>query len=79
MAGRPPLRIGQHGKISRKYIGNGVWDAQCRYRDTDGVTRRVAVSGLQMNTTDTASSPRRAHRSTRATASPIRDTGRIRS
>jgi hypothetical protein len=24
MAGRPPLRIGQHGKISRKYIGNGV-------------------------------------------------------
>ena len=58
MAGRPPLRIGQHGKISRKYIGNGVWDAQCRYRDTDGVTRRVAVSGLQMNTTDTASSPK---------------------
>src|SRR3981189_864225 len=45
MAGRPPLRIGQHGKFSRKYIGNGVWDAQCRYRDTDGVTRRVCRVG----------------------------------
>ena len=45
MAGRPPLRIGQHGKISRRYIGNGVWEAQCRYRDTDGVTRRVRRIG----------------------------------
>jgi integrase len=45
MAGRPPLRIGQHGKISRKYIGDGVWEAQCRIRDTDGVTRRVRRVG----------------------------------
>jgi integrase len=45
MAGRPPLRIGQHGKISRKHIGGGVWEAQCRYRDTDGVTRRVRRIG----------------------------------
>lgn len=45
MAGRPPLRIGQHGKISRKYVGGGVWEAQCRYRDTDGVTRRVRRIG----------------------------------
>jgi integrase len=45
MAGRPPLRIGQHGKISRKYIGNGAWEAQCRYRDTDGITRRVRRIG----------------------------------
>lgn len=45
MAGRPPLRIGQHGNISRKYLGGGVWEAQCRYRDTDGVTRRVRRIG----------------------------------
>ena len=45
MAGRPPLRIGQHGKISRKDIGNGAWEAQCRYRDTDGVTPRVRRIG----------------------------------
>ena len=45
MAGRPPLRIGQHGKISRKYLGDGVWEAQCRVRDTDGVTRRVRRVG----------------------------------
>ena len=41
MAGRPPLRIGQHGKITRVQIESGVWIARCRYRDTDGVTRIV--------------------------------------
>ena len=41
MAGRPSLRIGQHGKITRKYLGDGIWLAQCRFRDSDGVTRRV--------------------------------------
>ena len=45
MAGRPPLRIGQHGNITRNYLGGGVWMAQCRYRDTDGVTRRVQRLG----------------------------------
>lgn len=45
MAGRPPLRIGQHGKITRKYLGGGVWMAQCRYRDSDGVTRKVQRLG----------------------------------
>jgi hypothetical protein len=41
MAGRPPLRIGQHGKITRKNLGNGVWLARCRFRDSDDVTRIV--------------------------------------
>jgi integrase len=41
MAGRPPLRIGQHGKITRAHLGGGVWLARCRFRDLDGVTRRV--------------------------------------
>jgi integrase len=45
MAGRPPLRIGQHGKISRRYLGGGVWMATCRYRDVDGVTRKVQKLG----------------------------------
>jgi integrase len=45
MAGRPPLRIGQHGKIARKYLGGGVWMARCRYRDSDGVTRIVERRG----------------------------------
>src|SRR3954452_2659609 len=39
--GRPPLRIGQHGKITRTQITPGVWSARCRFRDSDGVTRRV--------------------------------------
>jgi integrase len=45
MAGRPPLRIGQHGKIARRYLGGGVWMAQCRYRDSDGGTRRLQRLG----------------------------------
>ena len=45
MAGRPPLRIGQHGKISRQNLGGGVWVARCRYRDSDGVTRIVERRG----------------------------------
>lgn len=45
MAGRPPLRIGQHGKITRTALGGGVWLARCRFRDTDGVTRIVERRG----------------------------------
>lgn len=45
MAGRPPLRIGDHGKIKRIPIGNGVWKARCRFRDVDGVTRIVQRVG----------------------------------
>jgi integrase len=41
VAGRPPLRIGQHGKSIRKSLGGGVWLARCRFRDTNGVTRIV--------------------------------------
>ena len=43
--GRPPLRIGQHGRIVRTYLGGGVWRAECRYRDADGVTRKVRRLG----------------------------------
>ncbi len=45
MAGRPALRIGQHGKITRKYLGGGVWLARCRFRDSDGVPRVVERRG----------------------------------
>ncbi|WCS17527.1 site-specific integrase [Mycobacterium marinum] len=45
MAGRPPLRIGEHGKICRTSLGGGVWLARCRFRDSDGVTRIVERRG----------------------------------
>ena len=41
MAGRPPLRIGDHGRITRKDLGDGTWLARCGYRDLDGITRRI--------------------------------------
>lgn len=43
--GRPRLRIGERGRISRVYLGGGVWRAECRVRDSDGVTRRVQRVG----------------------------------
>lgn len=45
MPGRPPLRIGQRGKINRKALGGGVWLARCRFRDSDGVVRIVERRG----------------------------------
>jgi integrase len=45
VAGRPPLRIGQHGKVTREYLGSGVWLARCKVRDPDGVIRRVERRG----------------------------------
>ena len=45
VAGRPPLRIGQYGKITRKNLGGGVWLARCRFRYADGVTRIVERRG----------------------------------
>ncbi len=45
MAGRPPLRIGQYGRIKRIYLGRGIWLARCRFRDSDGVTRIVERRG----------------------------------
>src|ERR1700756_4946106 len=45
VAGRPSLRIGAHGKITRKYLGGGVWLARTRFRDSDGVTRIVERRG----------------------------------
>lgn len=45
MAGRPPFRIGAHGRIVREYLGGGTWLARTRFRDSDGVTRRIQRLG----------------------------------
>ncbi len=39
--GRPRLRIGEHGAISRTNVRPGVWSARCWVRDPDGRMRRV--------------------------------------
>lgn len=41
MAGRPALRIGAHGKVTRIDLGADIWLARCRYRDDDGMVRIV--------------------------------------
>lgn len=39
--GRPRLRIGEAGAISRTSVRPGVWEARCWVRDPDGHMRRV--------------------------------------
>ena len=41
---RPPLALGHHGSI-KVTRDRGQWVARCRFRDLDGVTRRVARWG----------------------------------
>lgn len=42
---RPPLAIGTYGNISRKELASGRWQAETRYRDHDGITRKVRAHG----------------------------------
>lgn len=41
MAYRPSLRIGEHGRVNRRELKPGVWQADCRWRGPDGRTIRV--------------------------------------
>jgi integrase len=43
--GRPPLPLGEAGNIKLTPQPDGGWQALCRYRDRDGVTRRVKAFG----------------------------------
>jgi hypothetical protein len=51
--GRPPLDIGQHGSVSFTREDEG-WVARCRFRDLDGVTRRVERRGASRTAADAA-------------------------
>ncbi|PVZ08248.1 tyrosine-type recombinase/integrase [Actinomycetospora cinnamomea] len=42
---RPPLPLGTPGAITTKEESAGVWVARCRFRDHDGVTRRLWKQG----------------------------------
>ncbi|AXH47260.1 integrase [Gordonia phage DelRio] len=42
---RPPMPIGTWGKIKREEIAAGRWQASARYRDYDGLTRKVKRFG----------------------------------
>lgn len=37
------LPVGEHGKISHRKLGAKRWEARCRFRDLDGVTRQLAA------------------------------------
>lgn len=50
---RPQLGIGEYGNINTTKQG-GVWVALARYRDTDGVTRRVKAQGKSKGAAEAA-------------------------
>lgn len=45
MRGRPQLPIGQYGVITTTARADGKHQAICRFRDFDGITRRVTATG----------------------------------
>ena len=49
---RPPLQIGTWGKISRDEVSPGVWRAMARFRDFDGVTRKVEARAAATSKND---------------------------
>lgn len=57
---RPPLRLGEHGKIHRRQLADGSWEASCRVRDFDGKTRQVRVVRSTGRTDDTGNAAERA-------------------
>jgi integrase len=42
--GRPPLKIGQHGKIRREQLGPNNWTAHCYYKGLDGKRKQAERS-----------------------------------
>ncbi|SKB86113.1 Site-specific recombinase XerD [Arthrobacter sp. 31Cvi3.1E] len=52
---RPPLQIGTWGKISRDEVSPGVWRAMARFRDFDGVTRKVEARTVAVSKHDRGS------------------------
>jgi len=66
---RPPLPIGTHGSIRTHKLDNGAgYRAHARFRDHDGVTRKVERHGL---TTSSASNRLREHLRERARQGPV--------
>jgi hypothetical protein len=60
MAGRLPMPIGTHGKITTVELtppgtkrGEMIWEARTRFRDADGASRRVKRTGRSKNAAET--------------------------
>lgn len=57
---RPPLQIGTWGRISRDEVTPGVWRAMARFRDFDGVTRKVEARAVAVSRNDRGSKAEQA-------------------
>lgn len=77
MAGRPPLPIGSHGGISRTELEPGVWQAETRYRDADGVTRKVRARGATGAKAEVALRERLQERSLNGNAEELTTASRL--
>jgi integrase len=43
--GRTPLKVGSYGKVHYRRLDPHAWQARCRFRDDDGMTRQVSAKG----------------------------------
>jgi integrase len=51
---RPPLPLNTHGSVSVRKVAARTHRARCRYRDADGVTRRIEATGSSATAARTA-------------------------
>lgn len=82
MRGRPPLSLGTHGTIKVVESAAGTFQATCRYRDMDGVTRRVTATGRTKRAANDALGAKiavrnRGHDDDLTTASRIQDLAKV--
>lgn len=49
MPGRAPLPVGKPGTVKVRHLGPRHYQARCRFRDLDGVTRQIAGEGVSKN------------------------------
>lgn len=67
------MDIGMHGDITVATLKSGTYQALCRYRDLDGVTRRVTASGRTKTAARQALTAKLKERSRGSTADLTRD------
>lgn len=74
---RPPLEVGTWGSLSVWEVSPGVWNACARFRDVDGVTRRVQARGPSKGKARATLMARMSKRQA-PTASTVKGTTRVR-
>lgn len=77
MAGRPATTLNTHGNLNVKRIDGGSWEALTRYRDGDGVLRKVKARGATKAKAEAALKAKLADRQAPAGNGELSDSTRV--